>query len=32
MEILKDILVVVGVIAVYLWIRSWLFPKLGVHG
>ncbi len=32
MEILREILTVVGVIALYLVIRAWVFPKLGVRG
>ena len=31
MEIFRDVLVIMVVIAAYLGIRRWLFPKLGVR-
>ncbi len=31
MEILKDVLVLMVVVAAYLGIRQWLFPKLGAR-
>jgi len=31
MELLKEALVIMAVIAAYLGIRQWLFPKLGIR-
>lgn len=32
MEILREILIVMAVIAAYVGVRLWVFPKLGIRG